>query len=378
MRWAIGKWWHGVTLLALLIGMGYLAGLHYFDPSDMPPAGQSSTPVQTSGPSAPQQSHYIRHQPEKRRVIIFVHGVLGDTVSTWTNERTQAYWPAMLAKDSTFASANLYVVGYPTPARGQSLTINELAENMRLRLESDGVLTYSELVFLSHSMGGLVTRQFLLKYRDYVPRVRMLFFFSTPTEGSPMARLASLGSKNPQFRNMYPMEADSYLAALQSDWLAAKFNISSFCAYEALDTHGLRVVDRRSATNLCTEPLDPIQADHISIVKPADDHSDSYLAFRNAYRRTYPDSSSLAGNGYVILKVNPWARVEWVGPVSGHADVSAEHRPLPLPAGSYQFRFRNDRFCSEDRPVVVIPGKTRTVPMDFLRDGRLRSDTPCP
>ena len=43
-----------------------------------------------------------------------------------------------------------------------------------------------------------------------------------------------------------------------------------------------------SALTLCTENTDPINASHITIVKPKDQESDSYIAFRNAYRNTRP------------------------------------------------------------------------------------------
>jgi hypothetical protein len=56
---------------------------------------------------------------------------------------------------------------------------------MRLVLTTDGVLRYNELTFFSHSMGGLVTRAFIIKYRDVVPKIRRQDFFATPTAGSP-------------------------------------------------------------------------------------------------------------------------------------------------------------------------------------------------
>ena len=48
-------------------------------------------------------------------------------------------------------------------------------------------------------------------------------------------------------------------------------------------TYGFPVVTMQSATALCTKALDPIDSDHIEIVKPADLHAESYLAFKVAY-----------------------------------------------------------------------------------------------
>lgn len=229
-------------------------------------------------------SPYVRNLPNDKGVIVFVHGVLGNSVSSWSDGTH--YWPAMLRDDPAFDGQNIYVYEYPSPTLGKSFSVDELADNMWLVLSSDGVLKHDSITFVSHSMGGVVTRAFILKYRDVVPRIRLLYFFATPTTGTPYARLASLFSRNPQFGAMYPMDSDSHLAIIQSSWLAAKFKLRSFCGYETQDTYGFLIVDRQSATNLCTERLDPIDADHFTIVKPSGPTSTSYRALKQAMEET--------------------------------------------------------------------------------------------
>jgi pimeloyl-ACP methyl ester carboxylesterase len=237
-------------------------------------------------------SHYVlAKQERKNTAIVFVHGVVGESESTWTNDITRAYWPKLLANDPDFDDANVYVFQYPSTTFEKSLTVNEVSELMRSRLQADGVLQHSQLVFISHSMGGLITRSFLLKYREYAAKVRFAYFYATPTEGSPMATIASLVSRNPQFKNLYPLEADNYLGDLQRDWLAAQLGIPSYCSYEGRTTFGILVVDQRSAAGLCTEPLTPIDENHIDIVKPATKNSDSYIAFKNAYNSNQKTTS---------------------------------------------------------------------------------------
>jgi pimeloyl-ACP methyl ester carboxylesterase len=191
----------------------------------------------------------------------------------------------MLTKDSAFNGFNIYVYGYPSPLAERSYTIDELADNIHLILTQADVLSQKPLIFVSHSMGGLITRAFLLKFRSVLPRVGFLLFYSTPTTGSQLAALANLISDNPQFHDMFPMGYDSYIDTLQSAWLAEPQtrHIRSYCAYEKLPTRQLDVVTRQSATNLCTEALIPILADHISIVKPADATAVAYLALRQAF-----------------------------------------------------------------------------------------------
>jgi pimeloyl-ACP methyl ester carboxylesterase len=254
--------------------------------------GAAHAEVQSPGKERPGDFSipFVRNVPKNQSVIVFVHGVVGDAKSTWSDGTH--YWPAMLRDDPAFDGQNIYVYEYPSPILGRALSVDQLADNMRLVLSTDGVLKHQSITFVSHSMGGLITRAFILKYRQTVaPKIRLLYFFGTPTTGSPYATLAKLVSRNQQFGEMYPMSADtdSYLGVLQSNWLAANLGLKSYCGYETLPTYGLGIiVDRQSATNLCTERLDPIDADHIQIVKPSGSTSTSYRALKNAIQETAP------------------------------------------------------------------------------------------
>lgn len=189
-----------------------------------------------------------------------------------------------MTSDTTFNGADIFVYSYPT-ALWASMSIDELAENMRLQLDVNLVSAYRRLIFLTHSMGGLVTRAYLLKNRDVAARTAFAYFFSTPTTGSQIASLATLISRNPQFSKMKPIDAENYLGDLLRQWLAAELRIPSYCAYEKKSTYSLAIVTFQSASALCTKALDPIEADHINIVKPADRNATPYLAFKAAYVR---------------------------------------------------------------------------------------------
>jgi pimeloyl-ACP methyl ester carboxylesterase len=266
--------------------IGSLVGDRHFAASAQDKEGRGSSP----GLSTQWQLPWIRRTDPVRSdgVIVFVHGVTGNARTTWSSGGS--YWPELLARDEAFNGQDVYAYGYPSPRLAKSLSIDELADNLRLILSTDGVLSYKQITFVCHSMGGLVTRSFLLKYRDIAPRVRFLYFFATPTTGSPFAALARLVSKNPQFGGMYPVnDPDSYLATIQSAWLAAHLGLRSYCAYETQPLWGqLVIVGKDSATHLCTERLDPIDADHINIVKPADKNSNPYRALKEAFLETVP------------------------------------------------------------------------------------------
>lgn len=108
------------------------------------------------------KSKYIR-DTHSDKVIVFVHGFLGDSVSTWTNG--QSYWPAMITDDHGFDGFDVFVYQYPNSTR-TDLTPDQVADDMRVALLSYGVSDRHQLIFVSHSMGGIVTRAYLLKNRD--------------------------------------------------------------------------------------------------------------------------------------------------------------------------------------------------------------------
>lgn len=241
--------------------------------------------VQASEPA----SEYVRKTSTLDTVIVFVHGLFGDATSTWTNGN--AYWPRLLTEDSTFNGADIFVYEYPT-SLWATLSIDELAENMRAVLSANRITAYHNIIFLSHSMGGLVTRAYPLKNREVAQRTSFAYFFSTPTTGSQVASILQyatalgLGSVavNPQLAKLVSIKPEDYLGDLLRQWLAAKFEFPSYCAYEKQKTYGLMlVVSMESAASLCNRALDPIDADHIQIVKPRDENSASFVAFKAAY-----------------------------------------------------------------------------------------------
>ena len=63
-------------------------------------------------------------------------------------------------------------------------SIQEAANSLHGRLQLERVLDYPAVVFVAHSMGGLVVLRELLTHReDLLPRVRGLVFYATPQEG---------------------------------------------------------------------------------------------------------------------------------------------------------------------------------------------------
>jgi len=214
---------------------------------------------------------YVVRRAAAPRVLVFVHGLSGDGRSTWTNRVTGAYWPSLIGEDSAFASFDVYVYEYPTAFQGSCMSVSDIADDLRLRLQADRVFDdHSQVVFVAHSMGGLIVRNFLLRNQDWVQKsVPMAFFFGTPTAGSPKANFAAPFSRCQQLQDVRTIDVNSFLQSQQSDWFSSRLqqSVVSYCAFEVLPQAGGKTVDRASATSLCTQEQ-ALYSNHTDVVKP--------------------------------------------------------------------------------------------------------------
>lgn len=237
---------------------------------------------QSSPPSSDLQRPHYERQDNKDRVIVFVHGLFGDAKDTWMCP-PDTYWPKLLLADPKFNDFNVYVAHYDTPYAGNKMTIDQVVNSLNERLKHDEVFSkHQEVIFVAHSLGGLIVKRLLLTYRDYAGKVSVVVFYSTPQTGAQIAKFGSIFSADPLLKEMFPGDQNDYLLNLENDWIAAKYKIRRSCAYETKKTKGVLVVDRLSATRDCSENATPIHEDHINIVKPCNKDALSYIVLRNA------------------------------------------------------------------------------------------------
>lgn len=245
--------------------------------------------------AAPQQS---RPQSVPRaRVIVFVHGLHGSHES-W-RAANGAYWPDMIRTDPRFAYSDVEVAEYPTPESNGRMSSLQLADALFAHLRQDHVWEHREVVFIAHSLGGILVEEMLLKHPAEAARVRFIVSYGTPHEGSLVARIASLYDRDPLLNDLSDAGDNTLLTQLESNWRghASVNGIHRFCAYETEDTapesgfgrylrtHA-RIVSYFSATYGCdvTTPPQEIHADHVNMIRPLDRRSTAYDFFYRVYR----------------------------------------------------------------------------------------------
>jgi pimeloyl-ACP methyl ester carboxylesterase len=225
-----------------------------------------------------------RNDPRADVAVVFVHGIFGDTVGTWTHEGGTSIFDLLRGLPAVGPKVDLFAFGYTSNmfAAG-SLSIQEAANSLHGRLQLEQVLDYPAVVFVAHSMGGLVVLRELLTHReDLLPRVRGLVFYATPQEGSQITRIAGHVANNPAIAEMLPGDQNLSLQQLDNEWKALPARPPVRCAYEKRPTRGVMVVQVMSATRFCDGTPVAIDADHLQIVKPDRPGHDAMMVLVNA------------------------------------------------------------------------------------------------
>jgi pimeloyl-ACP methyl ester carboxylesterase len=239
----------------------------------------------TSAQSPLVSGFVVKRDGGASKLLVMVHGITGDGRESWTTP-LGVYWPHLIEKDAALNDFDVYAYDYHTARFRDCMPVSDIANDLRLRLrDANAFRRYERIVFLAHSMGGLVVRQFLLRNRDLAAMVPLVLFYSTPTAGAEKANLGARIATCRQVDDLRTLDRNSYLVGQQSDWFSSGLakTVSSVCAIEVKSP----TVDRASASMLCSEDPTPINADHSGIVKPASDQDAPHVLLRNTIERAF-------------------------------------------------------------------------------------------
>lgn len=131
---------------------------------------------------------------DSQTAIVFVHGILSDSRSCWYNKEAKTYWPEMIRVDEEhFHKPSIYLAGYYTEIDSGPYEIrnaaDEILAGLRRRSPSHpAVLDKSNIIFVCHSTGGIVTRYLLeSKFPLFAEKNIGLVLVASPSYGSRQA-----------------------------------------------------------------------------------------------------------------------------------------------------------------------------------------------
>lgn len=215
--------------------------------------------------------------------VVFVHGVLSDGDTCWTNPNG-TYWPALLCEETDLSGIGVYVFTYRSSVSAATYSVQDAVTFLKEQLRLDNLFACRTLIFVAHSMGGLVVRKLLVEraadFRDAEIDVG-LFMVASPSMGSSYANKLS-----PFARLLGHRQADALRAGPSNNWLAdLNREFKNLKEGRTLALYGKELVEdifvalnplirRPVVTQLegevfFGEPLKIPGSDHFSIAKPA-------------------------------------------------------------------------------------------------------------
>ena len=116
--------------------------------------------------------------------IVFIHGFGGDPTGTWGK------FPELLMENKTLIGWDVYSLGYLSGLAPDfkglwtgNPSVGTIAGYIYAQAFLGDLDRYKALVFIAHSMGGLVVQRALLDYDELLDRTTHVFLFGTPSKG---------------------------------------------------------------------------------------------------------------------------------------------------------------------------------------------------
>lgn len=224
-------------------------------------------------------------------LILFIHGFTGNSDTTWGS--IESGFPKMLSHNDDIAK--LFDIGVfeyysrltetkvlfdnvlsfkKNKKINKNLAIEDLQELLKTQLQITEK-SYKQIIIVAHSMGGLVSKCFILNdlIKGKECPVKLFISLAVPHQGSELATFGSLLSSNIQISDLRPL--NETINKINEEWIKVKDRVpNSKYLYGTNDC----VVKKNSAIQLGADydNVHAINADHGSISCPENNSSDVF------------------------------------------------------------------------------------------------------
>lgn len=241
-----------------------------------------------------QNNTWHRIDENSDTVIVFVHGFSSNSASCWA-AKNGVYWPDLVVSDERLPRASVFLGGYHTSLNSSHYAVQDCGRELIGALRRKGpkgetpVMSRKNLIFVCHSLGGIVTRYIFEAYREDFSTKRVgLCLMASPSIGSWYA--AGLYPIAKLFRNRTAEQLsmfNDFLGDLDDRFmrLLELRPDESFIGAEAIEHNPLflsrlpwvpTIVGKLSAGRYFAERRVLPKTDHSSIVKPSSHSHDSH------------------------------------------------------------------------------------------------------
>ncbi|MET9004209.1 alpha/beta fold hydrolase, partial [Streptomyces pseudogriseolus] len=263
----------------------------------------------------------------ERLAAVFVHGFA-------SSEETWKSFDERLAEDEELAAVDSLHFKYSTRLARKVFwrpdrrlpTLSTIADVLQSFMETEAS-DYQRIVFVCHSMGGLVVQRYLERMLSQgrgkeLARIHRVVLFATPNAGSNFARdlRKELFGNHPQEKDLRTLNEeirDTHAAVIRDIANAAGVGERTcqipFSVYAGADDN---IVPRASAQGSFPE-VGALPGDHFTIIKPTSRHHSSYTTLRRLLLEAAADSDPPGDDYRAVGSVNP---------IDGH---QVPHRKTP-------------------------------------------------
>ncbi len=227
-----------------------------------------------------------------KKLLLFIHGLGGD-------EKTWGSFPNLIRDDTKLNRFDVKIYEYPTSLiRAKSIVsifskplswltpqtklpkIQEIAQGLKTEIENR-YKEYDEIYLITHSMGGLVAKKYLIDemkiHQRENLRVKKLLLYAVPNNGSNWGILSKVYNHE-QIEQLG--KSSDFIDFLNTDSASLKLEEYVDTLY-VIGTQD-EVVDKQSSqATWANKKLETLHKGHMGIVKPEDEKDLSYIVFRN-------------------------------------------------------------------------------------------------
>jgi triacylglycerol esterase/lipase EstA (alpha/beta hydrolase family) len=239
--------------------------------------------------------------------VVFVHGLGGNSREYWMSDKADpsTFWPAWLGEERP--DLGVWSLGYDAAKfawQGSAMPLFDRAKNALALLDTDGI-GERPVVFITHSMGGLLVKQMIqngltlgdTRWEAITNRTKGVCFIATPHTGADLASYMKFLSSLLTTVAVKDLEANAPQLRSLNEWYKnhayTRFTTEAYCEKRVTGWKGLGVIvvdDRSADPNIPGVSPIPLDEDHLSICRPASRDSLLYKRVRRLVGDCLPKS----------------------------------------------------------------------------------------
>lgn len=285
--------------------------------------------------------HHMAGDKEAGKHVVFIHGLGGHYKDTWScGGDKNVFWPAWLAENES--GVCVWSIEYESKVAyfiDDTMAFKDRAANIAESLFIKKELKEGGIIFIGHSMGGLLIKQILRIAQDrkdfsddannLISRITGIAFMGTPHTGSDLSTIGnmlpfrfvmSLIKLSPSAATLYLYRNNPDLRELNlwsRDWVR-HYKTPTLSLGETKNTGFLGwIVKPDSSDAGFTEHLKLVDKDHNSVCKPEDREDQVYQLIENFILKEKTDRQTLWLREHAGKHYNGWSGYgKWAGPDS--------------------------------------------------------------